>query len=79
MRKEEIIKAWKDPEFRSNLDSEKLTSLPENPVGKAMDDMDSQLVSGGYDTTLTLCPSSGWVCTISGEWGGGCCNPFTSW
>jgi mersacidin/lichenicidin family type 2 lantibiotic len=30
----DIVRAWKDPEYRKTLTPEELASLPENPAGK---------------------------------------------
>jgi mersacidin/lichenicidin family type 2 lantibiotic len=45
-----IIRAWKDPEFRSRLSAEQRASLPDSPSGKPMtelDDADLQEITGG--------------------------------
>ena len=33
MLRERIIRAWKDPEFRTSLSEDDLAELPENPAG----------------------------------------------
>lgn len=78
-KKIDVIKAWKDPNYRNSLSVEELASLPENPVGTALDEADMATLTGGKPpvSAATSC-TSGWLCTVSGETGGGCCNPFTS-
>lgn len=78
-KKIDVIKAWKDPNYRKSLSAEELAMLPESPVGTALDETDMAMLHGGLPPTSnpTSC-TSGWLCTISGETGGGCCNPFTS-
>jgi len=77
-----IIRAWKDPIYRSTLSAEQLASIPANPAGDALNDLEAALITGGQE--LQQVPdfptnSGGMFCTISGECNGGtCCNPFTS-
>ncbi len=33
MSQQDIIRAWKDPEFRESLSEEQRSQIPENPVG----------------------------------------------
>lgn len=70
MRKSDLIKAWKNPELREH-------TTPESPIGQAMDKNQEELLKGGLDSPFI--ESEGWVCGISGEVTGFCCNPFTSW
>jgi len=46
MEKANIIKAWKDPEYRASLTQEELNSLPEQPIG-ILDSGDLQKITGG--------------------------------
>lgn len=39
MKRETIIRAWKDPEFRASLTSAQLAALPESPSGKSMTEL----------------------------------------
>ncbi len=48
MSKEDIIRAWKDPEYRDNLSEEQQSQLPENPAGVIeFPDEKSQTIAGG--------------------------------
>ncbi len=50
MKKEMIVRAWKDPAYRASLSEEERASLPESPSGRAMTELDdSELlgISGG--------------------------------
>ncbi|WNG38072.1 mersacidin/lichenicidin family type 2 lantibiotic [Archangium minus] len=52
MKKELIIRAWKDPAFRASLSAEERTALPESPAGSSIIDLDeSELleVNGGME------------------------------
>jgi mersacidin/lichenicidin family type 2 lantibiotic len=42
MKKEKILRAWRDPEFRESLTAEELTLLPEHPAS-AIELRDEQL------------------------------------
>ncbi|MVT11436.1 mersacidin/lichenicidin family type 2 lantibiotic [Chitinophaga tropicalis] len=74
----DVIRAWKDAEYRNQLSAEQLATLPANPIESA--DIDGSLLKGGIAREIEApAVSGGWVCTISGECNGGsCCNPFTS-
>lgn len=60
MKKELIIRAWKDPAFRASLTAEERASLPESPSGKALTELEeSELnkITGGRAPALE--PSTG--------------------
>jgi mersacidin/lichenicidin family type 2 lantibiotic len=40
MKRETIVRAWKDPEFRASLTSEERASVPECPAGPAFTELD---------------------------------------
>ena len=40
MKKETIIRAWRDPEFRESLTSEERAALPECPAGQSITELD---------------------------------------
>lgn len=70
--KVDVIRAWKDRAYRASLSAEELASLPENPAGAPLSDLEAGEIRGGM-------PSQGWFCSVSGECNGGtCCNPFSS-
>jgi mersacidin/lichenicidin family type 2 lantibiotic len=51
MKKDLIIRAWKDPEFRARLSSEDRAALPESPAGDSLTDLDESHLAdvvGGY-------------------------------
>ncbi len=55
MSKIDVIRAWKDPEYRSNLSEAELGALPDNPAGP-MELTDDELDSAaGGDTAGYLC------------------------
>jgi mersacidin/lichenicidin family type 2 lantibiotic len=44
----DVVRAWKDPEYRKTLTPEELASLPENPAGDSeVQEKDLEGVSGG--------------------------------
>lgn len=62
MKKADIIRAWKDPEFRATLSGEELASLPAHPAGLVeLDDEELARAAGlyGYPQTTNL------ACTMS--------------
>jgi mersacidin/lichenicidin family type 2 lantibiotic len=61
MSHEDIIRAWKDAEYRMTLSEEERAQLPENPAGVIeLTDGEMTLVGGGYDLV-----SLGGFCTIT--------------
>ena len=50
MSHREIVRAWKDEEYRSNLNSRHRAMLPDNPAG-ATDISDEELAGVGGGTT----------------------------
>jgi mersacidin/lichenicidin family type 2 lantibiotic len=71
MQKKDIVRAWKDPEFRARLTAEERASLPANPAGLAsLSDEELGQVSGG------ALPSPSWWDPSVWQRNGGCCkNP----
>jgi mersacidin/lichenicidin family type 2 lantibiotic len=57
MTREEIVRAWKDENFRASLDPEALAALPENPAGSLFEDRSAENDAGGQ-----WGPATGWVC-----------------
>jgi mersacidin/lichenicidin family type 2 lantibiotic len=41
MKKEMILRAWKDPEYRARLSTEQRAELPESPAGRALTELDA--------------------------------------
>jgi mersacidin/lichenicidin family type 2 lantibiotic len=66
MSNDNIIRAWKDPEYRSNLNAHDRALLPANPAGIAeIDDGKLAEVAGGAEpwyTPVFLCTHE-FVCT----------------
>jgi mersacidin/lichenicidin family type 2 lantibiotic len=50
MSHNEIIRAWKDEEYRNSLSKEQYSHLPENPAGQTMlTDEDMEAIVGGIN------------------------------
>jgi mersacidin/lichenicidin family type 2 lantibiotic len=47
MNIQEIIRAWRDKEFRQSLSEEQLALLPENPIGETLSQEELLQISGG--------------------------------
>jgi mersacidin/lichenicidin family type 2 lantibiotic len=62
MSKENIIRAWKDPEYRSTLNAHDHASLPANPAGTIDDGKLAEVVGGAIPVSLVR------DCTHSWEW-----------
>jgi mersacidin/lichenicidin family type 2 lantibiotic len=60
MSKLDVIRAWKDAEYRSSLTASQRAMLPESPAGALdLSDSDLDLVAGGTDMILPF-PGSNW-------------------
>lgn len=79
MNPETIIRAWKDPEFRACLTSEQLHTLPENPSGRPMTELEDEdltdVVGGGLPgltrpTILTTRPPTFTILTTKVSFAG---------
>jgi mersacidin/lichenicidin family type 2 lantibiotic len=60
MKKELIVRAWKDPEFRARLTDRERAALPESPSGRSLTELDeSELleISGGRLAPRDLLPT----------------------
>jgi mersacidin/lichenicidin family type 2 lantibiotic len=80
MDPKDVIRAWKDPEFRSSLDTEAQSTLPTHPSGLMnLDDADLMNVSGGTSvaTMIVSCFGSCDNTLFDGTcdlWSLGCCD-----
>ncbi len=73
----DVAKAWKNKEYRESLSREELDSIPMNPVGEALTDLEASNIFAGVETGES---GTGWFTTVSGECDmGRCCNPFGSY
>jgi mersacidin/lichenicidin family type 2 lantibiotic len=58
MKKVDVIRAWRDAEYRNSLSPEDLAALPEHPIGLAeVDDDLLRSVSGSARTLFCTTPS----------------------
>jgi mersacidin/lichenicidin family type 2 lantibiotic len=65
MKRETIVRAWKDPEFRAGLTSEERSALPECPAGTAFTELEEQeladAVGGAFNFEVDGCICSDWT------------------
>jgi mersacidin/lichenicidin family type 2 lantibiotic len=57
MTPHQIIRAWKDPEFRARLSPEERSALPDSPSGKPLTEFDDEALNdivGGRIVNNTL-------------------------
>jgi mersacidin/lichenicidin family type 2 lantibiotic len=53
----DIVRAWKDADYRVNLTTEELTALPTNPLGElefGLSEAELALINGGTDSEEAL-------------------------
>jgi mersacidin/lichenicidin family type 2 lantibiotic len=76
MRKETVIRAWKDVAFRSSLSATDRALVPAHPAGVIdLSDDQLELVVGGLAAqTGTGSPNCVCLRTITAQSGGGTCN-----
>ncbi len=76
MKRETIVRAWKDPEFRAGLTSEERAAVPECPAGTAFTDLDEQeladAVGGAFYLDIDGCICSDWTMPVTTK------NTFTT-
>ncbi len=61
----DIVRAWKDEEYRASLSAAELAALPDNPVGMIeLDDAALEAAAGGSSyVTYNGCPTNDtWEC-----------------
>jgi mersacidin/lichenicidin family type 2 lantibiotic len=76
MKRETIIRAWKDPEFRASLTTEERSALPECPAGPAFTELDeSELEDAVGGGALNYLSEDGCICS---NWTGGLTSRFTT-
>lgn len=69
MKRETIVRAWKDPRFRASLTSEERSALPECPAGKAFTELDEHELADAVGGVLAFefdgCICSDWTMTLT--------------
>jgi mersacidin/lichenicidin family type 2 lantibiotic len=68
MSKDNIIRAWRDPEYRSSLNAYQRAMLPANPAGTIDDGKLAEVAGGSLPLSVLFhCPPDSWKfpCTIS--------------
>jgi mersacidin/lichenicidin family type 2 lantibiotic len=62
MKKDHVIRAWRDEEYRRSLSAEERAMLPEHPAG-ALTDLDDEVLSSltGGCGTWKDCGNTTWV------------------
>jgi mersacidin/lichenicidin family type 2 lantibiotic len=61
---QEIIRAWKDHNFRESLPQEQRALLPDNPIGEVLSQEELLVISGGLapeQTPQTPCETAGGI------------------
>ncbi len=81
MNIQQIVRAWRDGEYRDSLNSETLASLPDSPVGEIeLNDGDLSEVIGESDTvTISVAITVGVSAVLCASYlNGGSCEVDTS-
>jgi len=69
MKKEMIVRAWKDPEYRAHLSEEQRAALPESPSGRSIAELGEAELADIYGGKLRFEPTehprcnTGWCMT----------------
>jgi mersacidin/lichenicidin family type 2 lantibiotic len=69
-KKIDLVRAWRDEEYRNSLTAEERASLPENPAGPAaVDESMLRSVSGGVGSKSIdpTCTTFVWSCVKPGQ------------
>jgi mersacidin/lichenicidin family type 2 lantibiotic len=82
MNQDQIIRAWKDEDYRSTLSSTELSALPENPAGLVeLTEEEFARARGREEITLwlpTLCVALCQLSILYSAFGGGTCHINTA-
>ena len=62
MKRENIIRAWKDAAYRASLSEAERAHLPENPAG--LIELDDSALAGAAGLARPTNPTYTWVCTL---------------
>jgi mersacidin/lichenicidin family type 2 lantibiotic len=68
LKKEQIIRAWTDPDFRATLSNEELAALPAHPAGKGCEELSEaelRLLNGASVELNEEAIGPGWVRTVT--------------
>jgi mersacidin/lichenicidin family type 2 lantibiotic len=69
MSKLDVIRAWKDAEYRSSLTDSQRRALPDNPAGALdLSDLDLDSVAGGTNPTPPIFGSYVWLGCPTGDY-----------
>ena len=69
MSKLDVIRAWKDAEYRSSLTDSQRAKLPDNPAGALdLSDLDLDSVAGGTDLTRPFPGTNVWLGCQTGDY-----------
>lgn len=56
----DVVRAWKDEDYRDSLTQDQRDRLPENPAGLVeLSDEDMSSIAGGHPTIMTRCSCCG--------------------
>ena len=64
MSKDNIIRAWKDPEYRSTLNEQESVLLPANPAGAIDEGKLAEVAGGALPLVSQFIPCSVWCSVI---------------
>lgn len=65
MKKVDVIRAWRDAEYRNSLPEDVRATLPEHPAGFAT--VDDDLLSGVIGGISLRCSTPAWSCVPPGH------------
>ncbi|MFL5348429.1 MAG: mersacidin/lichenicidin family type 2 lantibiotic [Hyalangium sp.] len=75
MKRETIIRAWKDPEFRASLTTEERSAVPECPAGPAFTELDESELEDAIGGAFNYVSEDGCICS---NYTGGLTSRFTT-
>lgn len=77
MKKQKILRAWMDPDYRATLSPEELEALPANPAGASCEELSEEELrqmsgmaedGGGWIDSVTLDCSDSLACQAWSWW-----------
>lgn len=62
MSKVDVVRAWKDPQYRRSLSSDQLAQLPGSPAGQVQ--LSTQALRDASGAGETFVQTTAWFCTL---------------
>ena len=73
MSEVDVVRAWRDPQYRRSLSTEQLERLPTHPAGRAQVNAKDLRTASGISAEFAPIQTTAWFCTLY-TYLARCCN-----